>query len=217
MNTKTTFQMLPFVEPIGHGRAPSGVSEAAAIQPRPTATNAARPPASARIFRRGGRSSAISASRASDGRTIRAWNSLTLKATPSTAPAAITGPTRRDCAPTTTSHAASTSKSIISESIVSLWAVRIAAGRTASAAAAASPARRPKRRRTRSYSSGIARMPAATSGTRRATDENPRSLTLATCNHRSAGALSTETCAPGSKAPKKKSCHDRVMLRTAAS
>ena len=84
------------------------------------------------------------------GTATSAWKSLTSNARPSTAPAATTGQTRPRCAPNTTIQAASTSSSIISESIVSLRAVRIAVGSTASAAAAASPAGRPNRRRTRS-------------------------------------------------------------------
>ena len=133
-----------------------------------------------------------------------------MNASPSTAPAA-TGE------PATTSQAAPTSSSSISESIVSLCAVRIAAGSTASASAAPRPAVRPDTRRTRSYSSGIAATPASTSGSRTTTPEKPNSFTAATCSQRSAGALSTETCPAGSIAPKKKLCHDRLMLRTAAS
>ena len=91
---------------------------------------------------------------------------------------------------------------------MSLCAVRIAAGSTASAAAAPSPAVRPNTRRTRSYSSGTARIAAITSGSRTVTRLKPNSLTAATCSQRSAGALSTETCPAGSIAPKKKSCHE---------
>ena len=47
--------------------------------------------------------------------------------------------------------------------------------------------------------------------------ERSSDLALATWSHRSTGVLSTDTCPPGSKAPKKKLCHDRLMLRTAAS
>ena len=209
--------MLPSLDPIGHGRCPSGVSDATAIQPRPTVSSAARLPPSATLRRRREPSPARIASNASAGRKMSASNSLTLNANPTTAPAATTGHALRRCAPTTTSQAARTSSAIITESIVSLCAVRIAAGRTASVAAAAMPATWPKRRRTRSYSSGMARIPPATSGTRIATSVNPKSLMLATWSQRSAGALSTDTCAPGSKAPKKKLCHERLMLRTAAS
>ncbi len=60
-------------------------------------------------------------------------------------------------------------------------------------------------------------MPARISGTFRVVVLNPRTFTLATCSHRSTGGLSMETLPPGSKAPKKKLCHERVMLRTAAS
>ena len=146
----------------------------------------------------------------SAGATISASNSFTLNASPRTTPATIG-------MPATASHAAPTFSAIISESIVSLCAVRIAAGRTASASPAPSPAVRPNMRRTRSYSSGIATIAARTSGSRTDTPSKPNSFTAATCSHRSAGALSTATCPPGSIAPKKKLCHDWLMLRTAAS
>jgi hypothetical protein len=214
LNTNTTFQMLPSVEPIGQGRAPSGVSEAAAIQLRLTARQATSPPASASARCR---RSPTSPSSPIAGTAISPWNSFALNARPSTAPAAIAGQTARRCAARTTSQAASTSRSIITESIVSLRAVSTAAGSTASAAAAASPAERPNSRRTRSYSSGTAAMPASASGSRVATGPKPSSRMLATWSHRSSGGLSIAVCPPGSKAPKNRLCHDSDMLRAAAS
>ena len=50
--------MLPSVEPIGHGRRPRGVSDAATIQLWLTATNATRLPPSASARRRSGPSTA---------------------------------------------------------------------------------------------------------------------------------------------------------------
>lgn len=212
-----TLKIPPSVEPIGHGRPDSGVSDAATVQASPTPTIARVAPASVAVRRRGGPSTSSTASSTSAGRTISASNNLMLNARPTVAPAATTTHGLRRCAPTTTSQAASRSSAIITESIVSLWAVRIAVGRSASAAAAPRPAVRPNSRRTRSYNNGIASVPARTSGSRTATPENPSSLTLSTCSHRSAGALSIETCPPGSNAPKKRLCQDRPMLRTAAS
>ena len=60
-------------------------------------------------------------------------------------------------------------------------------------------------------------MPANASGSLRVVELKPKAFTLATWSHRSTGGLSIETLPPGSKAPKKKLCHERVMLRTAAS
>ena len=90
-------------------------------------------------------------------------------------------------------------------------------GRTDSAAAAASPAPRPNSRRTVSYSSGTAIAPTSASGSFSASGLNPNSRTLATWSHRSTAGLSIARLPPGSKAPKKKLCHDSPMLRTAAS
>ena len=117
----------------------------------------------------------------------------------------------------TISSRAITQSSIITPSIVSLREVMTSTGRAASAAAAAIPASGLHIRRTASNSSGIAAIPASASGSFSVVEEKPRSLTLATCSHRSTGGLSIETLAPGSKAPKKKLCQDSAMLRTAAS
>ena len=59
----------------------------------------------------------------------------------------------------------------------------------------------PKPRRTRSYSSSTESVPAIAGGSRRLTEEKPSSFVLATCSHRSTGALSIETCPEGSSAP----------------
>ena len=90
-------------------------------------------------------------------------------------------------------------------------------GSTAIASAAARPAAGPHSRRTQANRSGTVAVPAKASGSLSVVEEKPRSFTLATCSHRSTGGLSIETLAPGSKAPKKKLCHDSAMLRTAAS
>ena len=90
-------------------------------------------------------------------------------------------------------------------------------GMTAIASAAARPAAGPHTRRTHAHRSGTVATPANASGSLSVVVEKPRSFTLTTCSHRSTGGLSIETLAPGSKAPKKKLCHECSMLRTAAS
>ena len=100
---------------------------------------------------------------------------------------------------------------------MSLRAVITSTGKTAIATAAASAAGIAQRRRTQAYSSGTEAVPASASGIFSVVEEKPSSFTLATCSHRSTGGLSIDTLPPGSKAPKKKLCHDRPMLRTAAS
>ena len=100
---------------------------------------------------------------------------------------------------------------------MSLREVITSTGSTASASAAARPAAGPHSRRTHANSSGTVAVPANASGSLSVVEENPNSFTLTTCSHRSTGGLSIDTLAPGSKAPKKKLCHDSVMLRTAAS
>ena len=117
----------------------------------------------------------------------------------------------------TSSHSASTVNSIITPSIVSLREVITSIGSTASASAAAIPALALHIRLTVANSSGTAAIPASASGSFSVVREKPSSLTLATCSHRSTGGLSIDTLPPGSNAPKKKLCHDRPMLRTAAS
>ena len=117
----------------------------------------------------------------------------------------------------TTSSSAITSTSIITASIVSLRAVITSIGSTAIATAAAMPAGMLHIRRTATYSSGTAAMPASASGSFSVVVLNPSSFTLMTCSHRSTGGLSIDTLPPGSNAPKKKLCHDVAMLRTAAS
>ena len=102
-------------------------------------------------------------------------------------------------------------------SIVSLRAVITSIGSTAIAAAAAMPAGALQMRRTTTYSSGTEAIPASASGSFSVVELKPSSFTLITCSHRSTGGLSIETLPPGSNAPKKKLCHDRPMLRTAAS
>ena len=66
-------------------------------------------------------------------------------------------------------------------------------------------------------STGTDAIPAKASGSFRVVELKPSSLTLATCSHRSTGGLSIDTLPLGSKAPKKKLCQERPMLRTAAS
>ncbi len=100
---------------------------------------------------------------------------------------------------------------------MSLRDVITAIGMNASAAAAASPAGVLHIRRTAANSSGTAATPASASGSFKLVESKPNSFTLATCSHRSTGGLSIDTLAPGSNAPKKKLCHDSVMLFTAAS
>jgi hypothetical protein len=102
-------------------------------------------------------------------------------------------------------------------SIVSLRAVITSIGSTASASAAASAAGALHTRRTTTKLSGTDSTPAKTSGSLSVVEENPSAFTLATCSHRSTGGLSIDTLPDGSKAPKKKLCHERPMLRTAAS
>ena len=100
---------------------------------------------------------------------------------------------------------------------MSLRAVITSIGSTARASAAASAAAVLQMRRTATNSSPTDTMPANASGSLSVVEENPSSLTLATCSHRSTGGLSIETLPPGSNAPKKKLCHESVMLLTAAS
>jgi hypothetical protein len=140
-----------------------------------------------------------------------------LKATPSAAAAPSSQTVRSLCPPRTTSSSASTSSAIITASMVSLRAVMTSIGSTAMASAAPRPARTPKTRRTDANSNGTESVPASASGSFSAVGPQPSSLTLATCSHRSRGGLSIDTLPPGSNAPKKKLCHDRLMLLTAAS
>ena len=100
---------------------------------------------------------------------------------------------------------------------MSLREVITETGSTASASAAASPAAGLQTRRTTTNSSGTDATPAKASGSFRVVELKPSSLTLATCSHRSTGGLSIDTLPLGSKAPKKKLCQERPMLRTAAS
>ena len=102
-------------------------------------------------------------------------------------------------------------------SIVSLREVMTSTGSTAIDSAAARAAAEPHRPRTIANRSGTEMIPAKASGSFRVVEEKPSSFTLATCSHRSTGGLSIETLPPGSKAPKKKLCQERPMLRTAAS
>ena len=116
-----------------------------------------------------------------------------------------------------THSSASTVNAIITPSIVSLREVITSIGSSASTAAAARPAGTLQIRRTARNSRGTAAVPNSASGSSRLVVEKPSALTLATCSHRSTGGLSIETLAPGSRAPRKKLCQERDMLRTAAS
>ena len=112
---------------------------------------------------------------------------------------------------------ASTHSAIMTASIVSLRAVITSIGSTASAAAATNAALVLHNSSTAMNSSGTAAAPASACGSLSVAEEKPSAFTLATCSHRSTGGLSIETLPPGSKAPKKKLCHESPMLRTAAS
>ena len=217
LNTNTTSQTEPVVEPIGHGCAP-GASVAATIHDSATAPNARDAPRSARE-RSGGGQAAVPrrAIRARAGSGSSASKSLMLNARPSAIPAAHSRTGRSSSSARTDSQVASTRTSIISESIVSLRAATTLTGSTASAAAAISPADRPNGRRIVSYSSGTAAIPASAAGRRSAAEEKPRSFTLATCSQRSSGGLSIASVPSGSNAPRKNRCHDPLMLRTAES
>jgi len=136
---------------------------------------------------------------------------------PSAAAIAINHTLRPVSAALTAANSASTSVSIMTASIVSLRAVITSIGSTAIAAAAAIPAGALQILRTTTYRNGTDAVPANASGSFRVVELKPSSFTLMTCSQRSIGGLSIDTLPPGSYAPKKKLCHESVMLRTAAS
>ena len=209
LKPNTAFQIEPSVEPIGHGRCAErgqrGDGDPARGRRRRAAAAEADEPAPRRRSSR--------SARPAPGAISSASNSFTLNARPEHH-ARPTGRRRRGRPATRPARRAASSR----ESIVSLCAVRIAAGSTARASAAPRPARRPNRRRTRSYSSGIAAIPASDLGephddAGEAEQLHARHLQpevgRAPCRSRPAR--------PARTAPKKKLCHDWPMLRTAAS
>ena len=101
--------------------------------------------------------------------------------------------------------------------MVSLREVSTETGSTASASAAKIAAARPNGRRRAPNSNPQAATPPSASGRCSPTRLNPSTFVAATCSHRSSGGLSIETVPLGSSAPKKKSCQELPMLRTAAS
>ena len=217
LNTNAAFHALPFVEPIAQGRSCAGTSSVAVSHERATATYtapAADSCAARRLPAAGRPSHAITAS---PGSAITDSSSFTSKATPSAAAAPSSHALRPVSQARSSSSRASTIRTIITASMVSLREVITSTGSTAIASAAASPAAGPHNRRTHANNSGTAAVPAKASGSFSVVEEKPNSFTLTTCSHRSTGGLSMDTLAPGSKAPKKKLCNDRVMLRTAAS
>ncbi len=207
--------MLPFRDPIGYGRSRAGVSEATTIQTIPTATRASAAPAAAARRRRPlATPSHISPSA---GSGISASESLTLNATPTKPAATSTHRNRRVRRPRTVAQSAATRSAIITESIVSLRDVTTEIGRTASPRPEIRAAGRPKAGRTVRKRRPAAMLPPSASGTSSAVVLKPISFVDATWSQRSIGGLSTAIRPPGSSAPKKKLCHERPMLRTAAS
>lgn len=207
--------MLPLAEPIGNGRASLGVSDTIAVHESATARNIAVAASTTRTRLPG--AAAHSHSNARAGNAISASPSLTLNATPITAAASSDQRIRPLSRARQEHHSAPTSSAASTESIVSLRAVSTDTGSTASASAAASAAPAPKGRRRAPNSRPQASTPPSASGKCSPNSPNPRMRVAATCSHRSTGGLSIETVPLGSSAPKKKSCQEVPMLRTAAS
>jgi hypothetical protein len=208
--------MLLSLVPDTHGRESAGVSAISAGHALPTTTIAAPPASNCRTAATRPRGATHRYAAAIPGTTISAAAIFASKPSPTATPASTSQRVRPSSSARTTHHSAATEHRTSRASGLLCRAIATLIGVSANTSPAANPPARPKRRRTRSYTSATDATPISACGTSRLSEWNPKTFTESACTHKASGGLSTVITPAASNEPYRNACQSELIARTAA-